>query len=422
MNARIGWTLRVFGVLVAAGTAWFVVVHADSFLPALTTLAGLGPAALPIGLALVGVGVLNRGFQARAAYRLLDVPAPFGRMVKLSATSYATNKVIKSAGAAGLVPYLTHADRSGQSRARVVAAYMSTKVAETMSLCALVGAAVVAGAATGGLHGTVLFGAIASAGYAIVVGTAMIVIAGKRSFIEAIAAAARRVAFRVRTRFGRAHPEPGACAGHELACAMERLRADPRAAVPLLGTAFAGKIIGGAGLLLVLSGLGIHLALTTTLLVYTLTLMAALVGPIPGGIGIADASLGALLIANGVPAPSAAAAVIAFRVLDLWLPLLVGAAAGTHRLHRHRSSGPDGATSPPARDGALRDRRLGDEPAEAHERGGLRAEVELHLLGEQEVAVQGVVAVDTDTAVQVMSGEHDVLATLGGPVLRGRHL
>ena len=213
MNARIGWTLRVFGVLVAAGTAWFVVVHADGFLPALTTLAGLGPAALPIGLALVGVGVLNRGFQARAAYRLLDVPAPFGRMVKLSATSYATNKVIKSAGAAGLVPYLTHADRSGQSRARVVAAYMSTKVAETMSLCALVGAAVVAGAATGGLHGTVLFGAIASAGYAIVVGTAMIVIAGKRSFIEAIAAAARRVAFRVRTRFGRAHPATGRVRG-----------------------------------------------------------------------------------------------------------------------------------------------------------------------------------------------------------------
>jgi uncharacterized protein (TIRG00374 family) len=349
VNSRTGWTLRAFAVLLAAGAAWFVVVHADGFLPALVMVAGLGPAALPIGLALVGVGVLNRGFQARAAYRLVDVPAPFGPMVRLSATSYATNKVIKSAGAAGLVPYLTHADRSGHSRARVVAAYMSTKVAETMSLCVLIGVAVAAGAATGGLHGTALFGAIASAAYAIVVGTTMIVIAGKRSFVEAIAGGARRITARVRTRFGRTHPLPGACAGDELACAMERLRAEPRAAVPLLGTAFAGKILGCAALILVLAGLGIHLALTTTLLVYTLTLMVALVGPLPGGIGIADASLGALLVANGVPAPSAAAAVIAFRVLDLWLPLLVGALAGTHQLHRNRSASADTAAAPPAR-------------------------------------------------------------------------
>ena len=84
---------------------------------------------------------------------------------------------------------------------------------------------------------------------------------------------------------------------------------------------------------MVLTGLGIHLALPTILLVYTLTIMAALVGPLPGGIGVADASLGALLVANGVPATAAAGAVIAFRLLDLWIPLLVGAVAGAHQWH-----------------------------------------------------------------------------------------
>ena len=110
------------------------------------------------------------------------------------------------------------------------------------------------------------------------------------------------------------------------------------AAVPLLGTAFAGKLLGCAGLFMVLSGLGIHLGPATTLLVYTLTLMVALVGPLPGGIGIADASLGALLVANGVPGPSAAAAVVAFRLLDLWLPLLVGAAAGARQYRQNRTT------------------------------------------------------------------------------------
>ena len=66
--------------------------------------------------------------------------------------------------------------------------------------------------------------------------------------------------------------------------------------------------------------------------------MAALVGPLPGGIGVADASLGALLIANGVSGPAAAGAVIAFRLLDLWLPLFVGAVAGAHHWHRREAA------------------------------------------------------------------------------------
>ena len=67
--------------------------------------------------------------------------------------------------------------------------------------------------------------------------------------------------------------------------------------------------------------------------------MASLVGPIPGGVGVADASLGALLVANGVAGPTAAAAVLAFRLLDLWLPLLVGAAAGARQYRRNRARG-----------------------------------------------------------------------------------
>ena len=79
--------------------------------------------------------MLNRGLQARASFRLVELTAPFAPMVKLSAMSYATNKVVKSAGAAGLVPYLAHADRAGNCRARTTAAYLSAKLAETISLC-----------------------------------------------------------------------------------------------------------------------------------------------------------------------------------------------------------------------------------------------------------------------------------------------
>jgi len=160
VNLRTGWTPRILGVVLVLFVGWFVLAHADDFLPALGKVVSLGPAALPIGLALVGLGVLNRGLQARASFQLVEIDAPYAPMVKLSAMSYATNKVVKSAGAAGLVPYLAHADRTGNCRARTTAAYLSGKLAETVSLCVLIAAALVAGATTGSLHGAALYGAI----------------------------------------------------------------------------------------------------------------------------------------------------------------------------------------------------------------------------------------------------------------------
>jgi uncharacterized membrane protein YbhN (UPF0104 family) len=217
---------------------------------------------------------------------------------------------------------------------------VSTKLAETVSLVVLITAAVAASAATGGLHGTALFGSIASGAYALVVGVGVVLLASSRSLVEWAARAGRALLDRCRRIAGRPVTTPatdGPSAATELADALRRLRRDPRAAAPLVGTAVVGKLIGFTGLLLVLSGLGIHLGIATALLVYTLTLMAALVGPLPGGIGVADASLGALLVANGVSAPMAAAAVVAFRLLDLWLPLLAGGAAwGATLRHRRR--------------------------------------------------------------------------------------
>jgi uncharacterized membrane protein YbhN (UPF0104 family) len=340
VNLRTGWTPRILGAVLALFAGWFVVAHADGFLPAFGKVVSLGPTALPVGLALVLAGVINRGLQARASFQLVELDAPLAPMVKLSSMSYATNKVVKSAGAAGLVPYLAHADQSGHSRARVTAAYVSGKVAETISLCLLVAVAVTAGAATGSLHGAALYGAVGSAVYAVVVGVGLVVMASRRSLMVTAATRVRRVRARLRSRFGRPHRETEGCAGHELACAMARLRADWRATASLLGTAVFGKLLGGAALYLVLAGLGIHLGVATVLLVYTLTIMAALIGPLPGGIAVADASLGALLVANGVQAPAAAGAVIAFRLLDLWIPLFVGAVAGAHYWHRREDAVP----------------------------------------------------------------------------------
>ena len=49
--------------------------------------------------------------------------------------------------------------------------------------------------------------------------------------------------------------------------------------------------------------------------------------PLPGGIGGIDGGLIGTLIVYGVPAAGTAAAVLAYRVILFWLPLVVGAIA-----------------------------------------------------------------------------------------------
>jgi len=80
VNLRTGWTPRILGAVLVLFVGWFVVSHADDFLPALGKVVSLGPAALPIGLALVGLGVLNRGLQARASFQLVEIDAQIERV------------------------------------------------------------------------------------------------------------------------------------------------------------------------------------------------------------------------------------------------------------------------------------------------------------------------------------------------------
>jgi uncharacterized membrane protein YbhN (UPF0104 family) len=73
---------------------------------------------------------------------------------------------------------------------------------------------------------------------------------------------------------------------------------------------------------------GISLPLTVVLMGYLIGQLGGLL-PIPGGIGGIDGGLIGTLIVYGAPAAGTAAAVLAYRVILFWLPLVVGAIAFT---------------------------------------------------------------------------------------------
>jgi uncharacterized membrane protein YbhN (UPF0104 family) len=71
---------------------------------------------------------------------------------------------------------------------------------------------------------------------------------------------------------------------------------------------------------------GISLPLTVVLLGYLIGQLGGLL-PIPGGVGGIDGGLIGTLIVYGAPAAGTAAAVLAYRVILFWLPLVAGAIA-----------------------------------------------------------------------------------------------
>jgi uncharacterized protein (TIRG00374 family) len=73
---------------------------------------------------------------------------------------------------------------------------------------------------------------------------------------------------------------------------------------------------------------GISVPLTIVLMGYLIGQLGGLL-PIPGGIGGIDGGLIGTLIVYGAPAAGTAAAVLAYRVILFWLPLVAGAIAFT---------------------------------------------------------------------------------------------
>lgn len=96
------------------------------------------------------------------------------------------------------------------------------------------------------------------------------------------------------------------------------------------------------GLYLVLLGFGVETSLRVPTFIYAFANLAGAVSMLPGGLGVAEASLTGLLVAFDVPLPEAVAATLLIRAATLWLAVTVG--VGT--LLVAFRGGPDAAAQP----------------------------------------------------------------------------
>ena len=109
------------------------------------------------------------------------------------------------------------------------------------------------------------------------------------------------------------------------ALALRRVLRDPRRAAELWLGSVSAPLLHSLILVFVLRALSCPMSAGLVLLVYLAASAVSGLVPSPGAIGALDVTLSAGLVAAGAPTPSALAAVLIYRLVTVWGPLVPGA-------------------------------------------------------------------------------------------------
>lgn len=114
---------------------------------------------------------------------------------------------------------------------------------------------------------------------------------------------------------------------HQVAARLRGLLADPRLLARSTGWATANWLLDAASLWVFLLAFGHRIGPDGLLVAYGLANVAAAIPITPGGLGVTEAVLIPMLVGFGTPSGIALLAVVAYRLVNFWVPIPLGAAA-----------------------------------------------------------------------------------------------
>jgi len=246
------------------------------------------------------------GWVAMAAARQGTVlePLPAGRLLATQFAATAANQLTPAGIGAGAVN-LRFLRGCGLPLDRTSAALALYSLAESLGRVTLLAALLLAFP-----HALRLDGLIPDA--------AALLFAGAAVAVALCAAALVLVAVRSLRRLIRSF----------LATALTDIRSlhmRPGRAVALWGGSLAFPAFQAVGLMAVGQAIGLPVPALHVALAYLAATCLAAGIPAPGGIGSVDAALAIALVAAGAPAAAATSAVLGYRIITVWLPLLPAA-------------------------------------------------------------------------------------------------
>lgn len=113
---------------------------------------------------------------------------------------------------------------------------------------------------------------------------------------------------------------------HDVARNLRRLEADRERRNQVLVISVAKWVVGAAAAWMVFVALGHRTSFFAVFVAFALAKVVSAIPVSPGGLGIFEATMIATLVAFGLPHVIATAGVLAFRLINFWLPIPLGAA------------------------------------------------------------------------------------------------
>ena len=322
-------TTTITGVAAAAAAGLLCFVVRADLPAAVTAAAHAKPLYLCAGLALAACALLNQAALHAAAQRAAGQPVRAREVLVPVAAGGLLNAVVKSGAMAGMAPMVGNARRRNRSTSAAVAGYLLVNVLGHLAFAVALSVALVLLAADG--HFTRL-DAVAATVFVVFSVLQLVVIGAavrSRVTVRRLLDAPSRLRARLRPGRRAASDSRTDSSRHadEIHDAVRLLVAHPRAALPAFGHAVLVEVIGMGELWCVLRSLGVDPGVALPVIAYGVSVLFTIVGFMPGGFGIVEAGLGAILLSFGVAPGAVEAAVILYRVLELWIPLTAGVVA-----------------------------------------------------------------------------------------------
>jgi uncharacterized protein (TIRG00374 family) len=277
-----------------------------------------------VGITVMLLGFVNLGWMHAAARRAVGIPTPTAPLVPVAMSANALNLVVKSGGMAGLGAFTSDGRKRGLARGPVIAAYVLVVTVADVAFTLMLLVALVTIIVDGRFS---LIDGIAVAlftVYLVIRGSLLAVAWRSRAAVRRLMSWPSRMLARSRRRPA---PVPDNEAADELFDSLGMIRADPRRMVPTTAHACIVDLVGILELWAVCHAVGTGTGLYVAFVAYLVSVLFAIVSVLPAGLGFVELSLSAILVSFGSSVTTAAAAVVLYRLFELWLPLASGGLA-----------------------------------------------------------------------------------------------
>lgn len=275
--------------------------------------------------AVAGVGLV--GLLYRSGLRAAGAPIPGRHAAALGVSGYAVNLVVKSSGLAGLAVFLRYARARSIAEGPVIAGYLTATFLNHLAFAVMLAAAIVALVVNGRFTALDAVATALFAGYLAVHLAAAWAAVRRPGVVRGVYAAGDRIAGwwrRLLRRTRAAATRDRQRDADELRAALRLIKTRPAATFRACGWALSVDAIHVVWLWAALHAVGSPVGIDVALVAYGVATLFGIVGFLPAGLGFVEVGMAATLSSYSVPITDAAAAVVLFRMAELWLPLAAG--------------------------------------------------------------------------------------------------